>query len=53
MRNLWEEEMAASGKGVPAETLRSISTPDRVERRLGTLEPFFDKTWCPSEIETI
>ena len=30
--------MAASGKGVPAGTLRSISTPDRVESRLGALE---------------
>jgi len=24
--------------GVPAETLRSIATPDRVDSRLGTLE---------------
>ena len=30
--------MTASGKGVSGETLRSISTPDRVESRLGTLE---------------
>ena len=30
--------MAVSGPGVSAETLRSISTPDRVESRLGTLE---------------
>ena len=30
--------MAVSGKGVSAEVLRSISTPDRVESRLGTLE---------------
>ena len=30
--------MAVSGRGVSAETLRSISTPDRVETRLGTLE---------------
>ena len=30
--------MAASGRGVSAETLGSISTPDRVETRLGTLE---------------
>ena len=30
--------MSGSGQdGVPAETLRSISTPDRVECRLGTL----------------
>jgi hypothetical protein len=72
--------MAASGKGVSAETLRSISSarpnpkawnmaagsrPFQV--RAGTrsfastaarvrvyspLEPFFDKTWRPSEIET-
>src|SRR5688572_30865803 len=33
-------------KGVSAETLRSISTPDRVESRLGTLE--FDDG-APSE----
>ena len=31
--------MSGSGRdGVPAETLRSISTPDRVESRLGSLE---------------
>ena len=31
--------MSGSGQdGVSAETLRSISTPDRVETRLGTLE---------------
>ena len=31
--------MSGSGQdGVPAETPRSISTPDRVEYRLGTLE---------------
>ena len=30
--------MSGSKSGVSAETLRSISTPDRVESRLGTLE---------------
>jgi hypothetical protein len=30
--------MSGSNSGVAAETLRSISTPDRVESRLGTLE---------------
>lgn len=30
--------MTASGQRVSVETLRSISTPDRVESRLGTLE---------------
>ena len=31
--------MSGSGQdGVPAETLRSISAPDRVDSRLGTLE---------------
>jgi hypothetical protein len=30
--------MSGSESGVSAETLRSISTPDRVESRLGTLE---------------
>jgi hypothetical protein len=44
MRNCWEDEMAASGKGVSAQTLRSISTPDGAEGRLGTPEPFFGKT---------
>ena len=34
-----EDAMSGSGRdGVSAETLRSISTPDRVESRLGTLE---------------
>ena len=34
-----EDAMSGSGQdGVPAETPRSISTPDRVECRLGTLE---------------
>jgi hypothetical protein len=34
-----EDAMSGSGQdGVSAETLRSISTPDRVESRLGTLE---------------
>jgi hypothetical protein len=34
-----EDAMSGSGQdGVPAATLRSISTPDRVECRLGTLE---------------
>jgi hypothetical protein len=34
-----EDAMSGSGQdGVPAETLRSISTPDRVDGRLGTLE---------------
>jgi hypothetical protein len=34
-----EDAMSGSGQdGVPAETLRSISTPDRVDSRLGTLE---------------
>ena len=33
-----EEEMPASGKGVPAGTLRPVPAPDRVENRLGTLE---------------
>ena len=32
------EKTKAKKKGVSAETLRSISTPDRVESRLGTLE---------------
>ena len=30
--------MSDSKSGFPAETLKSISTPDRVESRLGTLE---------------
>ena len=30
--------MSGSESGVSAETLRSVSTPDRVESRLGTLE---------------
>jgi hypothetical protein len=33
-----EDAMSGSESGVSAETLRSISTPDRVESRLGTLE---------------
>jgi hypothetical protein len=34
-----EDAMSGSGQdGVPAATLRSISTPDRVDGRLGTLE---------------
>jgi hypothetical protein len=34
-----EDAMSGSGQdGVPAETLRSISTPDRVDSRLETLE---------------
>jgi hypothetical protein len=34
-----EDAMRGSGQdGVPAETPRSISTPDRVDSRLGTLE---------------
>jgi hypothetical protein len=34
-----EDAMSGSGlDGVPAKMLRSISTPDRVEGRLGTLE---------------
>jgi hypothetical protein len=34
-----EDALSSNGRdGVPAETLRSISTPDRVESRLGTLE---------------
>ena len=34
-----EDAMSSSGQdGVPAETPRSISTPDRVDSRLGTLE---------------
>jgi hypothetical protein len=34
-----EDAMSGSGQdGVPAETLRSISTPDRVDGRLATLE---------------
>jgi hypothetical protein len=53
MRNCWEDEMAASGKGVPAETLTLISALDRAESRLGTPEPFFDKTRHPSETQTI
>jgi hypothetical protein len=36
---MMEDAMSGSGQdGVPAETLRSISTPDRVECRVGTLE---------------
>jgi hypothetical protein len=34
-----EDAMSGSGQdGVPAETLRSISTPGRVDSRLGMLE---------------
>ena len=36
----------SSSRGVSAETLKSVSTPDRVESRLGTLE--FDDG-APSE----
>ena len=73
--------MSGSKSEVSPEILASVSTPDLVESRLGTLEfddgapsektaallydhldfvklynplqPFFDKTWWPSEIEPI
>ena len=53
---------------VPSETLRSISTPERLDTRLQTTEgkgwfpilrlysplaPFFIKSWQPSEIEAL
>jgi hypothetical protein len=63
---------------VSSETLHSISTPERIDSRLGTLDfvdgrpspatsgfvydhqrrysplaSFFDKSWCPSEIQAV
>lgn len=29
-----------------------VTTPDRIETRLGALEPWFDLTWRPSEVTT-
>ena len=50
--------MSGSQPGVSAETMKSLSTPDTVEPRLRLrlcipLQPFFDKTWRPGEIEPI
>lgn len=43
---------APEPEAVPAETLASISTPDRVETRIGTLE-FFDGMPSPATIEAV
>jgi hypothetical protein len=42
-----------TGAQVSQETLESLSAPDKVETSIGTLEPFFDKTSRPSEIELV
>jgi ABC-type phosphate transport system permease subunit len=38
---------------VSKEVLDSISTPHQVETSIGTLEPWIEKTWRPSEIELV
>ncbi len=30
-----------------------IMTPDKVETRIGTLDPWFDKTWQPGDFELV
>jgi hypothetical protein len=40
------------GDGIPPEILASISTPDTVETRIGTLE-FFDGLPSPETVQTV